>query len=159
MGRECRTHGDARTMSSYSVWQPQEHSHHGQPNRRWEHNIKPEVIDGLGLDWIQLDLDKEHWWALFNTVMNVWVLYKTRNIFGSWENISIGGYRICFMGLVSDMLRININISNEFRVTIKVIGCSVYTIRAFLSVAIKLYMLPIKVLLCSGRNETNVIVL
>jgi hypothetical protein len=45
----------------------------GRPRCRWEDNIKmdlQEVICG-GMDWIELAQDRDRWWALTNTVMNL----------------------------------------------------------------------------------------
>jgi hypothetical protein len=30
-------------------------------------------LDGDGTDWIDLAEDRDRWWALVNTVMNLWV--------------------------------------------------------------------------------------
>jgi hypothetical protein len=45
----------------------------GRPRRRWEDNIKlylQEVGFG-GMEWIELAQDRDRWWALVNTVMNL----------------------------------------------------------------------------------------
>jgi hypothetical protein len=45
----------------------------GRPVRRWEDNIKMDVME-IGrevVDWIQLAQDRDQWWALMNTVMNL----------------------------------------------------------------------------------------
>ena len=45
----------------------------GRPRRRWEDNIKMdfhEVGGGCG-DWMELALDRDRWWALVSTVMNL----------------------------------------------------------------------------------------
>ena len=45
----------------------------GIPRRRWEDNIKmdlQEVGGGFG-DWLELAQDRDRWWALVSTVMNV----------------------------------------------------------------------------------------
>jgi hypothetical protein len=41
----------------------------GRPRRRWESNIKMDVIED-GMDWINLVQDRDQWRALVNTVMN-----------------------------------------------------------------------------------------
>jgi hypothetical protein len=45
----------------------------GRPKRRWEDNIEMELreIRWGGMDWIDLDQDREQWRALVNTVMNL----------------------------------------------------------------------------------------
>jgi hypothetical protein len=47
----------------------------GRPRRRWEDNIKMDLREiGFGdVDWIHLARDGDRWWALLNTVMNLWV--------------------------------------------------------------------------------------
>jgi hypothetical protein len=45
----------------------------GRPRRRREDNIKMdlrEIVFG-DVDWIHLAQDKDRWWALVNTVMNL----------------------------------------------------------------------------------------
>jgi transposase len=45
----------------------------GRPRRRWENNIKMELMD-IGIDgakWIQLAQDRVQWRACVNTVMNL----------------------------------------------------------------------------------------
>jgi hypothetical protein len=55
------------------VGKPEGNRPFGRPRRRWEDNIKIDLQDaGLGdMDWIQLAQDKNRWWALVNTVMNL----------------------------------------------------------------------------------------
>jgi hypothetical protein len=45
----------------------------GRPRRRWEDNIKMDLreIGRGGIDWIDLAQDRDLWWALVNTVMNL----------------------------------------------------------------------------------------
>jgi hypothetical protein len=49
---------------------------HGRPRRRWEDGIKTDLktFDREAVGWIHLAQDRDHWWALVNTVMNLWVL-------------------------------------------------------------------------------------
>ena len=44
----------------------------GKPRRRWEDNIKMDLLEVGGgcADWIELAQDKEGWRALVSTVMN-----------------------------------------------------------------------------------------
>jgi hypothetical protein len=48
----------------------------GRPRRRWEDGIRmdPREIGWGNVDWIQLAQDRDRWWALVNTVMNLQVL-------------------------------------------------------------------------------------
>jgi hypothetical protein len=45
----------------------------GRPRRRWEDNIKMDLrAIGFGdVDWIHLARDRDRWWAVVNTVMNL----------------------------------------------------------------------------------------
>jgi len=44
-----------------------------RPRRRWEDNIKMDVreVGWEGVDWMHLDQDRDQWWALVKTVMNI----------------------------------------------------------------------------------------
>jgi len=46
----------------------------GRPRRRWEDNIKMDLLEmGCGgMDWIELAQDRDRRRALFNAVMNLW---------------------------------------------------------------------------------------
>jgi hypothetical protein len=46
-----------------------------RPRCRWEGNIKMDLQEvGCGdMDWMELVQDWDRWWALVNTVMNLWV--------------------------------------------------------------------------------------
>jgi hypothetical protein len=48
----------------------------GRPRRRWEDGIKMDLRETgwESVDWIQLALDRDQWWALVNTAMNLRVL-------------------------------------------------------------------------------------
>jgi hypothetical protein len=44
----------------------------GRPRRRWVDTIKMDFrYDGGGMDWIDLDQDRDQWRALVNMVMNL----------------------------------------------------------------------------------------
>jgi hypothetical protein len=61
----CKTHGG----------KPEGKRPLGRPRCRWDYNIKIDIKEiGLeGVDWIHLDQGRDRWWALVNTVMNLWV--------------------------------------------------------------------------------------
>jgi hypothetical protein len=46
-----------------------------RPKRKCEDNIRKDLteIRREGVDWIHLAQDRDHWRALVNTVMNLWV--------------------------------------------------------------------------------------
>jgi hypothetical protein len=54
----------------------------GRPRRRWEDNIRMDLseIEWEGVDWTHLHLDRDQWWALVNTVMNLRAPLKVRGI-------------------------------------------------------------------------------
>ena len=45
----------------------------GRPRRRWEDNIKMELLEVEcgGMDWIELAQDRDRWRALVNAVTNL----------------------------------------------------------------------------------------
>jgi hypothetical protein len=45
----------------------------GRPRRRWEDNFEVDLKEFgcVGMDWIELVLDRDRWRALVNTVMNL----------------------------------------------------------------------------------------
>jgi hypothetical protein len=47
----------------------------GRPRCRWEDNIKMDLREtGFGdVDWIHFAQERDRWWAVVNTVMNLWV--------------------------------------------------------------------------------------
>jgi hypothetical protein len=47
----------------------------GRPRFRWKDNIKMDLREiGFGeIDWIHLAHCRDRWWAIVNTVMNLWV--------------------------------------------------------------------------------------
>jgi hypothetical protein len=57
---------------------PEGNSPLGRARHRREDSIKMDrrEIGGGGVDWIDLVQDKDKWWALVNTVMNLWVPYN-----------------------------------------------------------------------------------
>jgi hypothetical protein len=48
---------------------------HSEDLGRWEGNIQMDLwkIGLKRVDWIDLARDRDKWWALVNTVMNLWV--------------------------------------------------------------------------------------
>ena len=52
---------------------PEEKKPLGRLRRRWEDNIKMDLqeVGCGGVDWIELDQDRDRWRALVNAVMNL----------------------------------------------------------------------------------------
>ena len=55
------------------VGNPEGKRPNGRPKRRWEDNIKMDLqeVGCGGMDWIELAQDRDRWWALVSTVMNL----------------------------------------------------------------------------------------
>jgi hypothetical protein len=65
--------GEGRGVHRVMVGKPEGKRPLGRPRRRREDNIKmylQEVGGGCG-DWMALAQDRDRWWALVNTVMNL----------------------------------------------------------------------------------------
>jgi len=73
--------GEGRGEHRVLVGKPDGKRPLGRPIRRWEDNIKMDLQDvGRGCeDWRELAQDREMWWTLVSTVMNLRVP-KTRGI-------------------------------------------------------------------------------
>jgi len=57
------------------VGKPQGKRPLGRPRHRWEDNIKMDLqeVGCEGMDWIKLAHNRDRWWALVNSVMNLQV--------------------------------------------------------------------------------------
>jgi hypothetical protein len=67
--------GEVRGAYNILVGRPEGRRPLGRPRRRWEYNIKMDLREiGFGdVDLIHWAQDRDRWWALVNTVMNLWV--------------------------------------------------------------------------------------
>ena len=64
--------GEGRSVHRVLVGKPEGKIPLGRPRCRWEDNIKMDLWEvGGGGDWIELAQDRDRWWALVNTVMNL----------------------------------------------------------------------------------------
>jgi len=64
--------GEGRGVQRVLVGKPEGKRPLGRPRHRWEDNIKMYLCEvGRGGDWMQLAQDRDRWWALVNTVMNL----------------------------------------------------------------------------------------
>jgi hypothetical protein len=65
--------GEGRVVYMVFVGRPESKRHLGRPRRRWEVNIKMDLMQ-IGIDgssWIRLTLDRVQWRAFVNTIMNL----------------------------------------------------------------------------------------
>jgi hypothetical protein len=65
--------GEVKGAYNILVGRPEGRRPLGRPRRIWEDNIKMDLREiGFGdVDWIHLAQDRNRWWALVNTVMNL----------------------------------------------------------------------------------------
>jgi len=65
--------GEGRGVYRVLVAKPEGKRSLGRPRCRWKDNIKLDLqaMGCGGLDWIELALDRDRWWALVNAVMNL----------------------------------------------------------------------------------------
>jgi len=74
MGGACRTYEERRGVYRVLVGKPEGKRPLGRPRRRCEEDIKIEfqVVRCGGMDWIDLDRDRDRWRELLvNAVMNI----------------------------------------------------------------------------------------
>jgi hypothetical protein len=67
--------GEIRNASKIMVGKPETKRPLGRPRRRWEYNIKIELVEiGFGgVEWIHLAQDRDRWRILVNKAINFWV--------------------------------------------------------------------------------------
>jgi hypothetical protein len=67
--------GEGRNVYRVLVGMPEEKRPLERPRSRWEDGIKMDLreIGWGGVAWIHLAQDRDHWWAVVNTVMNLQV--------------------------------------------------------------------------------------
>jgi hypothetical protein len=65
--------GATRNAYRILVGKPEGKRPLGRPRRRWVNNIKMDLreIGWDGMDWIDPAQDRDQWWALVNTGMNL----------------------------------------------------------------------------------------
>jgi len=71
-GHVART-GEGRGVYRILVGKPERKRALGRSRRRWEDNIKMDLLEvGCGgMDWIELAQDRDRWRSLVNAVMNL----------------------------------------------------------------------------------------
>jgi hypothetical protein len=64
--------GEKKNAYRILVGKPEGKRQLGRPRRRWVDNVKVDLreIGWGGMDWIDLDQDRDQWRALVKTVMN-----------------------------------------------------------------------------------------
>jgi hypothetical protein len=67
--------GEGRCAYRVLVGKPEGRRPIARPRLRWEDNIKMDLneVGWGGMDWIDMDQDRDKWRALVNEVMNLWV--------------------------------------------------------------------------------------
>ena len=65
--------GEGRGVHRVLVGKPEGKRPLGRPRCRWEDNIKMDLqeVGGVCGDWMELAQDRDSWWALVSTVMNL----------------------------------------------------------------------------------------
>jgi hypothetical protein len=66
--------GEGRNMYMVLVGKPMGKRPLERPRRRWEDGIKMDLREIVWIELIQLAQDRDHWWAVMNALMNLWVL-------------------------------------------------------------------------------------
>jgi hypothetical protein len=68
----CNKHGGEEDCKQGFGGNPEGKRPLGRPRYRWEDNIKMSLREiGCGsIDWIDLDQERDQWWALINAVIN-----------------------------------------------------------------------------------------
>jgi hypothetical protein len=71
--RHAACMGELRNLYKILIGKPEGKRPLRKPRHRWEGNIKMYLREIMleGVDWIDLALDREHYWALVNTAVNL----------------------------------------------------------------------------------------
>jgi hypothetical protein len=78
LARHIVRRGKKRNSYSIFIGKRQGKRPLGRPRSRWEDNIRMDLreITWEGVDWMHLAQDRDQWWSLVNTLMNLWVPSK-----------------------------------------------------------------------------------
>jgi hypothetical protein len=65
--------GEMRNTYNILIGKPDGKIPHGRPTCRWEANIRTNLREIVweGVDWMELAQDRDQWWTLVNTIMNL----------------------------------------------------------------------------------------
>jgi hypothetical protein len=68
--------GEGRDVYRFLMGKPEGKRPLQGPRHGWEDGVKMDLREiGLGgVEWIHMAQDRDHWWAVVNEVMNLWVL-------------------------------------------------------------------------------------
>jgi len=75
MGETCSTYGEMRSEYSFLVGKPEGKKPPGRTKCRLKDNIRKDLRETgrEGVGWIHLSQDRDHWWPLVNTILNLQV--------------------------------------------------------------------------------------
>jgi hypothetical protein len=75
MGRACNTNGGEEECNRILIGMPEGKRPLRRPRRRWVNNIQIDLrqTGWDGMDWIDLNKDRDQWRVLVNAVMNLQV--------------------------------------------------------------------------------------
>ena len=65
--------GESRVVYRVLLGKPEGKRPLGRHRSRWEDNIKMDLqeVGCGGMDWMDMALDRDRWWALANAIMNL----------------------------------------------------------------------------------------
>jgi hypothetical protein len=91
MGRTCSTYGEKRNAYRILVGKQEGKRPLGRPRHRWVDNIKMYLreIGSVGMDWIDVALDRDQWSTLVNTAIKLRVEKFAAKLFSGY---TIGGF-------------------------------------------------------------------
>jgi hypothetical protein len=72
-GGDLARKGDRRDVYRVLIGKPEGKRPLGRPRRRWQDNIKMDLLEVAcgGMDWIELSQERDRWRALVIAVMNL----------------------------------------------------------------------------------------
>jgi hypothetical protein len=76
MDGSCSTYGGrGEVYTGFWLGNKEGKGQSGIPRYRWEDSIKMDLqeVGWRGIDWINLDQDRDRWLALVNAELNLWV--------------------------------------------------------------------------------------
>jgi len=82
--------GERRGVYMVLMGKPEGKRPLGRPRCRWKDNIKVgyQLVGCGGMDWMELAVDRDSWWAVVNAIVNLRVPKNVRNFLTSWKLVS-----------------------------------------------------------------------